>query len=126
MIQTPRAHHPLRHTRIILQWPMNKTNTLFPILTTPHSIVVKKNIRFSHLKHNFFGKHTHYIEYSLFVVTRRRLNICTSVHIIQKKEETRKKQLNLLESQLHCTLCMCHLSQSYHKAHPVPLFFISV
>lgn len=92
VIQTPSSRHPLRHTRIILRWPMNKTNTLFPIVTRSHSIVIKKDVRFSCLKYNFFGKHTYCIECSLFVVTRHLLNICTSVHIIHRKKKRDQKK----------------------------------
>lgn len=92
VIQTPWAHRSLRHARLILQWPMNKTNTLFPILLpTSHSIVVKKDIRFSHLKRNFFGKHTCCTECSFFAITRHRLNICTSIHITYRNRKDKKK-----------------------------------
>lgn len=110
VIQTSWAHHPLWHTRIILQRPMNKTNNSFPTLTASHTIVIKKDIRFFSSKVQFIWL-TYTLNWMFFVCSHqtpsKHLYFC-KYYTQKKKKDTRKKQLNLLSYGALCICVICH------------------
>lgn len=74
-------------------------------LLPSQSAVIKENMRFSHLKHSFFGKHTNTIQWPLLADMRHCLNICPSAHVTYRG---RKRQKGPLPLERRCAaLCVC-------------------
>lgn len=107
--------------RIILQLPMNKANTLVPMLTTSHSILFKNgHLIFFHLKYVFSGKRIVGIECSLFAATRHCLTFLL-LYISHIGQRCKGEKLCICSRVCYSALHACIISQKAIKILQQPL-----